>query len=171
MCGPLPHWLPGGSCGVSPDPEAGAVGRLPATLGRLRWCPPISSLSGCVTALGGAVLRCTDASPCTVSLPFGEMRCPAAVVLIPLPRLFVDHARPTSPPTPRPWSEPGVAAQGSHRRLVTGGCRKTMTPVAGRVVPRTLASPYSGKPRRGGGDGPSPVFAIRPQEDPRPLVQ
>ncbi len=49
--------------------------------------------------------------------------------------------------------------------------RKTMTAVDGRVVPLIPAGPYIGKPRRGGGNGPSPVSAVRPQENARALVQ
>jgi hypothetical protein len=40
------------------------------------------------------VLRCTYASPRTFSLPFGEMRSLAAVVLIQPPRLFADCMSP-----------------------------------------------------------------------------
>jgi hypothetical protein len=46
-----------------------------------------------------------------------------------------------------------------------------MTAGDGRVIPRTHTSPYSGKPARGGGYGPSPVSALRPPENARPLVQ
>src|SRR5215203_5909159 len=38
-------------------------------------------------------------------------------------------------------------------------------------LPLTRAAPERGRPTRGGGDGAYPVSAVRPSEDPRPLVQ
>jgi len=71
------------------------------------------------------------------SLPLGELRCPAAVVLIPLPQLFADHIRPTSPLNRSPESVRAREQGFCVVPLAMGLRRKTMTAVARRAVPRT----------------------------------
>ena len=52
-----------------------------------------------------------------------------------------------------------------------GSSHITMTAGDGRGIPLIRVGRYRGKLARGGGVGPSPVSALRPPKDPRPLVQ
>jgi hypothetical protein len=82
------------------------------------------------------------------------------------------HSRP-EPASPE-WQARAIVHQAWECLLgsvAPGSSHKTMTAGIRRGIPLIRVGVYRGKPARGGADGPSPLSALWPPEDPRSLVQ